>query len=194
MNNDRHISLGLVIHNHQPVGQFDSVMEEVYERAYELFVAALERHPRVRLGLHYTGSLLDWLRERKPEFMYRIRALVERGQVEILSGGYYEPVLPSIPDDDKLSQIWKLTEALRNDFGYNATGMWLAERVCGPCLPTHLHAAGIEWTIVDDIHFKMVGVTDEELVSYYLTEDMGNAVNVFGTSKQLRYTIPWRLD
>ena len=151
--NNKHISLGLVMHNHQPVGQADHVFEEIYERAYEPMVAALERHPGVRLGLHYTGSLLDWLREHKPEFMARIRALVARGQVEVLSGGYYEPILPSIPDDDKHSQIIKLTEAVGHDFGYEATGMWLAERVWEPTLPTYLHRAGIEWTVLDDIHF-----------------------------------------
>src|SRR5207248_10137490 len=119
MSSEKHVSLGLVIHNHQPVGQTDEVFEEIYARSYEVFVAALERHPEVRLGLHYTGSLLDWLRENKPDFMQRIRALVARGQVEMLSGGYYEPILPSIPDDDKHGQILKLTEAVRSDFGYD---------------------------------------------------------------------------
>lgn len=191
-NGDRHISLGLVIHNHQPVGQTDEVFEEIFEQAYEPMVAALELHPGVRLALHYTGSLLDWLREQKPEFMQRIRDLVARGQVEILSGGYYEPILPSIPDDDKLAQIRKLTQSVAGDFGYSATGMWLAERVWEPTLPTYLHAASIEWTIVDDIHFKMAGLTDDDLSGYYVTENNGSTLSVFGTSKQLRYTIPWR--
>lgn len=189
---NKHISLGLVLHNHQPVGQSNPVFEEIYERCYELMIGALERHPRVQLGLHYTGSLLDWLREHRPESIRRIRALVERGQVEILSGGYYEPILPSIPDDDKRYQIRKLTGAVLEDFGYNPTGMWLAERVWEPTLPSHLSNAGIEWTILDDIHFKMVGITDEELTGYFVTEDNGHIINVFGTAKQLRYTIPWR--
>jgi len=66
MNREKHISLGLVLHNHQPVGQSNNVFEENYERSYEPVIAALERHPGVRVGLHYTGSLLDWLFERKP--------------------------------------------------------------------------------------------------------------------------------
>ena len=56
------ISLALAIHNHQPVGNFGWVMAEVYDLAYEPMVAALERHPHVRLSLHYSGPLLDWLR------------------------------------------------------------------------------------------------------------------------------------
>src|SRR4051812_7702221 len=156
MSSDRHVSLGLVFHNHQPVGQSDEVFEENYARAYEPMVGALERHPGVRVGLHYTGSLLDWLREHKPDFMQRVRALAGRGQVEVLSGGYYEPILPSIPDDDKLSQILKLSESVSSEFGYGPSGMWLAERVWEPTLPTSLSRAGIEWTLLDDIHFKMV--------------------------------------
>jgi hypothetical protein len=192
MTSHKHISLGLVFHNHQPVGQSDGVFEEIYERSYELMVAALERHPYVKVGLHYTGSLLEWLRANKPDFIRRIRALAERGQVEILSGGYYEPILPSIPDDDKRAQIVKLTEAVRSEFGYDPSGMWLAERVWEPTLPVHLAGSGIEWTLLDDIHFKMVGLTDDDLTGYFVTEENGSVVNVFGTSKQLRYTIPWR--
>ena len=192
MSSHKHISLGLVFHNHQPVGQWDNVFEEIYERSYELMIAALERYPHVQVGLHYTGSLLDWLREHRPDFIRRVRALVARGQVEILSGGYYEPILPSIPDDDKYSQIFKLTEAVRHEFGYDPTGMWLAERVWEPTLPVHLAGAGIAWTLLDDIHFKMVGLTDDDLTGYYVTEENGHPISVFGTSKQLRYTIPWR--
>ena len=92
----RRISLALAIHNHQPVGNFGWVFDEVYEKAYEPMVAALERHPGISLSLHYTGSLLDWLRTNRPEFIGRLQALVERGQVEILGGGYYEPVLASL--------------------------------------------------------------------------------------------------
>jgi hypothetical protein len=192
MTAEGHISLGLVLHNHQPVGQSDEVFEEIFEVSYEPIVAALERHPGVRCGLHYTGSLYDWLFKHKPEYIERIRVLVQRGQVEVLSGGYYEPILPSIPDDDKRSQILKMTEVVRRVFGYDPTGMWLAERVWEPTLPTHLAGAGIGWTVVDDNHFKMVGMTDDDLHGYYVTEDNGNVVNVFGTAKQLRYTIPWR--
>jgi hypothetical protein len=192
MSTEKRISVGMVMHNHQPVGQSDSVLEVIFDQAYEPMIAALERHPGVRLGLHYTGSLLDWLMEHRPEFIRRVRDLVEQGQVEVLSGGYYEPILPSIPDDDKLAQIRKLTGTVRREFGYDPSGMWLAERVWEPDLPGHLHRAGIEWTLLDDVHFKMAGLIDEDLTGYFVTEDMGSPVNVFATSKQLRYTIPWR--
>ena len=77
------LALSLAIHNHQPVGNFDHVVAEATERAYAPMIAALERHPRIRLALHYSGSLLDWLKIHRPDLLQRIRALVTRGQVEI---------------------------------------------------------------------------------------------------------------
>ncbi len=186
------IHLGLVIHNHQPVGNFPWVFQQVYEESYLLMIEALEQHPTVRLSLHYSGSLLDWFEEAHPEFLERIAALVRRNQVELVSGGYYEPILPSIPDRDKIAQIRRLTERLSRDFGVNASGMWIAERVWEPDLPRLIREAGIEWTILDDVHFKNVGLEDKDLYGYYATEDQSSILKVYATSKKLRYTIPWR--
>ena len=67
-------------------------MAEVYDRAYLPMLEALERHPSVRLSLHYTGPLIEWLRTERPEFIDRLRALVTREQVELLGGGFFEPL------------------------------------------------------------------------------------------------------
>jgi len=189
---ERSIQLGLLIHNHQPVGNFPWVFQQVYEESYLPLIAALERHPIVRLSLHYTGSLLDWLEQAHPEFLTRIAALVERGQVEIVSGGYYEPILPSIPDADKIAQILRLSAYVERTFGVKPGGMWLAERVWEPGLPRLLREAGITWTILDDIHFKNVGLDESDLYGYYATEDQSSVLKVYATSQLLRYTIPWR--
>lgn len=187
----KRIYLALALHNHQPVGNFAFVFEQGYRDAYEPLIAALERQPEVRLALHYSGPLRDWLAENHPEFLARVRALALRGQVEMLTGGYYEPILTSIPDRDKHGQILKFNEALVRDFCVSASGLWLAERVWEPHLPLALAQAGVEYTIVDDTHFKYVGLQDEDLFGYYVTEEQGHTLKVFGTSKHLRYVIPW---
>ena len=134
------ISLALALHNHQPVGNFGWVFAEVFEQAYQPMVEALERHPGVRLSLHYTGPLLEWLRAERPEFIDRLRALVDRGQVEILGGGYYEPVLASLPERDRIGQLRRMGDELEALFGRRPRGAWLAERVWEPDLPTSLVA------------------------------------------------------
>lgn len=187
----KRLTLALALHNHQPVGNFPYVFERAYRQAYEPMVAALERHQAIRVAMHYSGPLLDWLKEAHPELLTRVRALVARGQVEIMTGGYYEPILPVIPDRDKFGQIAKLTAAVKEIFGYDATGLWLAERIWEPHLPKPLHAAGIGYTIVDDAHFLQVGMTEAELTGHFITEEDGAPLAIFPSLKTLRYRIPW---
>src|SRR5687768_8518944 len=136
------ISLALIIHNHQPVGNFGWVIGEVYEKAYEPLVGALEKHPGVRLALHYTAPLLEWLDANQPEFLERLYALVTRGQVEIVGGGHFEPILVSLPDRDRLGQLTRMRDDLARRFNVAPRGAWLAERVWEPSLPTSLVDAG----------------------------------------------------
>jgi len=187
------VLLGLAIHNHQPVGNFPSVFASAHEKAYLPLVAALERHPTIKLSLHYSGPLLDWLQENQPQFLDRVAALVQRRQVEIIGGGYYEPILPSIPRNDRIGQIGMMSDYCRQKFGQPPTGFWLAERVWEPDLPYTLANAGVEWLVVDDTHFKMVGLEDRDLSGYYLTEDQGHRVKVFCSSKFMRYAVPFKL-
>ena len=179
------------IHNHQPVGNFDFVFEDAFNKSYLPFIQLLELHPKIRIALHFSGILLDWIRSHHPELIDLVNKLVRRNQIEMMTGGYYEPILSIIPEDDRIGQIRKLTREVSDLFGYQPEGMWLAERVWEPTLPTTLHRAGVKYTIADDTHFKYAGLTDQELNGYYITEDLGNAVALFPISKRLRYTIPF---
>ncbi len=147
--------------------------------------------PRVRLALHYTGPLLDWLGAERPEFLERLRALVDRGQVELLGGGYYEPVLASLPERDRLGQLTRMADELERLTGRRPRGAWLAERVWEPDLPTSLVMAGYGWTILDDNHFRAASIPEERLWGPYTTDDQGHLLTVFGTEKGLRYRIPF---
>jgi alpha-amylase len=184
-------NLVLLIHAHQPVGNFDDVMERTYERSYLPFVECLERHPLVRLGLHYSGSLLEWLAEKHPEYLQRIGALVAHGQVEIVGGGFYEPILIAIPYEDRIEQIRRLGHFIEDRFGEWPSGAWLAERVWEPQLPEALAEAGVEYTLVDDSHFLMAGREISELFGYYVADECGSTVKVIPGLQELRYLLPF---
>ncbi len=185
------ISLALAIHNHQPVGNFGWVFADVYEAAYLPMLDALERHPGVRVGLHYTGPLLEWLRVERPDFVARLRVLVTGGQVELLGGGMFEPVLASLPERDRIAQLTRMADEVESMTGARPTGAWLAERVWEPDLPTALAKAGYRYTIVDDNHFRAAAIPEDALWGAYTTEDQGEILRVFGTEQGLRYRIPF---
>jgi alpha-amylase len=186
------ISFALVIHSHQPVGNFDHVIEEAYQKAYAPFVKALLLHPQIRLSLHYSGILLEWFEQHHPEYFQQLRQLTERGQVELLGGGYYEPILPAILDADKLAQLRKLSNYLRRHFGTAPRGAWIAERVWEPGLVWPLAEAGVEYVILDDTHFLAAGLDPSELHGIYITEEFGAPLHLVPSLKALRYTIPFR--
>lgn len=184
--------LVLLIHAHQPVGNFDDVFETAYAEAYLPFIEILDRHPLIRLGLHYSGSLLEWIERAHPEYFDRLRGLVNRGQAEIVGGGYYEPILIAIPPEDRFEQIKRFAKYIEKHFGAQPRGAWLAERVWEPQLPSTLVSAGVEYTLLDDNHFLGAGFDPEQLYGYYFAEDCGLTVKVLPGLKSLRYLVPFR--
>ena len=179
------------VHNHQPIGNFDSVLTEATERAYRPFLEVVRRRPEIRLSVHCTGSLLAWLRAEACRTFDLLGETVATGQVELLTGGFYEPILAILPDADKRGQIQRLSEYLGREFGVRPRGMWLAERVWEPHLPKALREAGVEFVLVDDSHFALAGLDPETLGGYYVTEEQGHTVAVFPISQRLRYLIPF---
>ncbi len=185
-------TLVLLIHGHQPVGNFDSVFEQTYQRSYLPFVQCLLRHPGVRIGLHYSGPLLEWLEQRHPEFFRYLQELTSREQIELVGGGFYEPILVSIPLGDQIRQIQLMRNYLREKFGREPEGAWLAERVWEPQVPSALASAGVGYTLVDDVHFLAAGFEQGQLFGDYVTEDRGLTVRVLPGQKTLRYLLPFR--
>src|SRR6266581_2282508 len=149
--------LVLLIHAHQPCGNFEHVLERAYETSYLPFLEHLEAYPGVRVGLHYSGPLLTWIEVHRPEYFSRVKKLVQSGQVELVGGGFYEPILISIPPEDQREQISRLAVYLEKHFGQLPSGAWLAERVWEPQLPGALAAANVAYTLVDDMHFLSAG-------------------------------------
>jgi alpha-amylase len=179
------------VHNHQPIGNFDAVLRETTEHAYHPFLTLLRSRPEVRLTVHCTGSLLEWLRAHAGSTFDLLGALVADGRVELLTGGFYEPILAILPDADKRGQIQRLTEFLTAEFGVRPRGMWLAERVWEPHLARALHDAGVEYVLVDDRHFALAGLEPDDVGGYYLTEDQGAGLAVFPINQRLRQLIPF---
>src|ERR1035437_4282241 len=182
--NKVHFIIG--VHNHQPIGNFDFVFEKAYTNSYLPFLEAMERHPVVHWNMHATGILWDWLERHHPDYIDRVAEQVKEGRLEILTGGFYEPILPALPDADKNGQIQKLIRYIRTRFKTKPRGMWLAERVWEPHLTKVLADNGIDYTLVDDTHFLSTGLSMEEICGPYLTEEQGATATVLPIRQDLR--------
>ncbi|MBX3436708.1 MAG: DUF1926 domain-containing protein [Planctomycetaceae bacterium] len=186
------LRLVLALHNHQPVGNFDGVFEAAAAESYRPFLEVLADYPDLPVSLHTSGSLLEWLVEHDPAYIDRLRGFVERGQIEILGGPFFEPILACIPRRDRIGQIQAYSRFLEQTFGCRVRGMWVPERVWEQTFTGDITDAGIEYTIVDDFHFRGAGLSQDRLHGYYLTEDEGRLLKIFPGSERLRYTIPFQ--
>ena len=187
-----HVHLCLVLHNHQPIGNFDGVFEQAYQDSYLPFLEVFEPYEQLQISLHTSGPLMLWLQEHHPEYLERVRLLVEAGRIEIIGGPQYEPILTMLPRRDRIGQIQAYSEWLRDNLGMTPQGMWMPERVWESSLTADVAAAGMRYTVLDDFHFKAAGHSDEELTSYFMVEDQGEVLRIFPGSEHLRYAIPFR--
>ena len=185
------LRLCLVLHNHQPIGNFDHVFEQAYLDSYLPFLDVLEDYDQLRISLHTSGPLIEWLDEHHCEYLDRLANLVAVGRLEILGGPFYEPILTMIPARDRIGQITSYTNWLEGRLGGNVQGMWMPERVWEQSLTRDLVDAGMKYTVLDDYHFRNAGLRHEQLDGYYVTEDDGRVLSIFPGSERLRYTIPF---
>jgi alpha-amylase len=185
------VTLLLGIHNHQPQGNFDHVFAQGYEDCYRRLLDAVEGHPRIKMTLHYSGPLIEWLETHHPDYFDTLARLAASGQVEVMGGGFYEPMLSVLPEQDIQGQLTMMADFIEERVGKRPLGMWLAERVWEPDLARVIEAAGYQYTVVDDNHFLAAGM-QRPLTGYYITDKAGQPLCLFPISMELRYTIPFK--
>lgn len=187
----RPITLLLGVHAHQPVGNFADVIADAHRRCYHPFLETLIDYPTFRFSAHFSGWLLDWLRERFPADMQLLAEMVRRGQVELFSSGDTEPVLAAIPHRDRVGQLRTLNHKLAAWTGAAPTGAWLTERVWESTVVPALAESDIRYVMVDDYHFFCTGKSAAELDGYFSTEEGGARLDLFPISEALRYRLPF---
>ena len=186
------VQLCLVLHNHQPVGNFEHVFEAAYQDSYLPFLDVFEEYAHLQISLHISGPLVIWIQEKHPEYLARVSELVAQGRIEVLGGAFYEPILPMIPSRDRRGQIRLFSTWLEQHLGGPIRGMWIPERVWESELTSDLAQAEIEYTILDDYHFHRAGLDPEQLLGYFVSENEGEILRVFPGSERLRYLIPFQ--
>ncbi|MCX6074304.1 MAG: DUF1926 domain-containing protein [Campylobacterales bacterium] len=184
-------SLLFGIHMHQPVDNFEWVIELAITSCYEPFFEVMSRYPSFRFSVHCSGWLMERIEKLRPSLYGQIVALAKNGTIEFFSAGYYEPILSAIPSKDRVGQIQRLNTSIEKNFDQTPQGLWLTERVWESALIPDLHKAGIHYTVMDDYHFQCAGFDHETLDGYYMSEEGGVEMGLFPISQNLRYAVPF---
>jgi hypothetical protein len=184
MNDKVRIILGS--HNHVPYGTGDEECEQIYTTRLKPFITALNQYPKIPAVLHYSGVLLHWLEGSHPEFAMLIGDLITRKQVELLGGGFYEPMMPLIPQADKIGQIEMLTTYLRKKFGKRPQGCWIPDMAWEQNMVAALNTCGMGYTFLEEGHFKSAGMSEDSCYFPCISENQGKLLIVFPYSRRLQ--------
>lgn len=176
---------------HQPTQNLPEAVENAVQRCYRPLFQILRKYPEFCFALHCSGWLFEELKERYSDVFEDILYLSDQGSIEFFTGGFYEPVLASIPREDRIVQIEKLNHFIQNHFSKTPKGLWLTERVWESSIASDFIDCGIEYVVVDDYHFLASGFDKEELEGYFFSEENGHRFTLFPISQDLRYAIPF---
>ncbi len=176
------IKLILGSHAHVPYGSNTAEFENVYMNLLRPFVTSLYRYPGIQAVLHYSGVLLHWVERSHPELFMLINDMIARKQAEILGGGFYEPMLPIIPLQDKIGQIEMLTTYIRKQFGKRPQGCWIPGFAWEQGLVSPLVSCGMGFTFLGKRQFTLAGGNDAPCIC----EDQGKLITVFPVSQSIQ--------
>ena len=182
------------LHNHQPVGNFNHIFKWAFDDCYKKIIEILKDYPEFRFAVHHSGPLLEWIKNNSPEYLRTLKEMSDKGQLEIIGGGFYEPIFSVISENDIRGQIAVMQNFCKKEFGIFPKGFWTAERVWDPAIPHLVSGFNLDYTILDDIHFRYAGIDEEQLSGYFITERLEKTLNVFPIDKFLRYSIPFKLS
>ena len=152
--------------------------EDKYLKIYKPFFRKLYEFPEVKAVIHFSGILLEWFAEKHPEVIMLIEELVKkRKQLEVLGGGYHEPILPMLSPQDRTGQLEALTTSLRKKFGKRPSGCWIAKSIWDNSLILPIRNSGMDYVFLD--YSLLDDIPDDSLYTPFITEDNGKLINVF---------------
>ena len=160
----------LVLNFHQPAGNMEHLLQtQEWEAKQILF--ALDRMPRTawpyediaRIHVALSGTLLETLSD--PKFQERVYGIVKCGDLlwylqndkifRILGTGYYHPVLPLIPEEDRQEHLQRWLGIARHLFWRDDfCGFWPPEMGFSMEMIPLLKRMGYRYVLVDSDHVE----------------------------------------
>ncbi len=180
------VHLQLVIPFHEPLCTGETELDLRCEQLYGPLIEALEGCT-AQVSLHLTGHLLDHLSHRRSELLWRLKALVQSGRVEVLGGLFYGAAPALLPEIDVRGQIEMMTEYWESAAGVTPTGFWVHQLAWASELPRLFGESGLEYGFVGRSQVRAPGGA---AVPLGVVERGGNRLGAFVLDTDLSSALP----
>lgn len=142
-------------HLYQPPTQEQAVTEKVTRESYERIVSLHEQFPSMKTTWNLCGSLIELFEQNEQhQLIDRMRALNNRGQIELVGTAMYHPLMPKITEEEAERQITWQEDTLRRVFGNEVQlrGFYFPEMAYSSAMAALVKRRGYTWIILDEIH------------------------------------------
>ena len=148
---------------------------------YKAFFSGIQAEEKLPLTIFAAGSFLEWQKGKRQAYSILLNNMLSRKQIELLSGGYYQPYLSLLPASDVIGQIEMMTAAIRTHFEKRPRGLLLTSSAWTPSLITPLIRCGMEYCLLD---YRLFPIDREQnsqnmFLSPAIVEDKGKTITVF---------------
>lgn len=164
------------IYSQRPLGTNKEDFEFDLVHCYKPVLTYLYANPHIKFSLYLSGIILEWLENEYPEINMLISDMIKNKQIEMLTGGYYDPILSIMPIKDRALQIEKLTTFIRKRFGKRPKCLWLTEQLWNPTLINTLHTCSIESVFINSNTTSYSDTIDN---APFIMQEMGKNSIVF---------------
>lgn len=156
--------------------------ESDYQTVYKPLIKFLYNNPSLKFSFSFNGPQLQFLRKKHPEFITLLEELVVTKQVEVLGGGFYDPLFPLLFPMDRSGQIDMLSLEIRNAIGKRPRGLSICGSSWDSSLVTSFYTCGLEYVLLDE---SLIPVDKFNYVPFFMS-DKGKSIDIIPFCNSLK--------
>lgn len=152
----------------------NEILEKNYQTVYKPLIKFLYNNQNFPFTFSFSGYQIRYFKKRKNELLTILKELSERKQIEILGGGFYNPIFPLIYPADRNGQIDMLSSEIRQSIGKRPRGISIYADCWDPSLINNIHTCGIEYVQLDS---KLIPDSTKKYLPIIIN-DLGKTVDI----------------
>lgn len=159
-----------------PFGSSLDEYEALLSRQLKPLLTMINENPEYKLLFHLSVSEYEYIESKCSELNMLICDLCRRGQMEILTSGYYDIILSLLPAHERSSHVEKTTTFLRKRFSKKPKGLWCYNQLFSPTLVPVAENCGLDYIMLSSYN----QMADKTLLNQpFYMDEMGKTTIIF---------------
>lgn len=158
-----------------PFGSSSEEYEALLATQLKPLLTFLYQNSNFKLLFHLSASEYEYYEANHPEINMLICDLCRKGQMEILSSGYYDVVLSLLPAHERSAHVEKTTTYIRKRFSKKPKGLWCYNQIFTPSLIPMLSVSGLDYILISTYNQM---VNSQLMTKPFYMDEMGKTALV----------------